>query len=327
MDRGLAAVLGRLEGIRVLVVGDLFLDRMIFGKVTRVSREAPVPVLEETRQTALPGGGTAPALGVAALGGGAAQVGVVGVDGDGDELCRLLAAHGVDTAGIIRDPGRPTTVKTRVVAEGFLVYPQQVARVDRIARRPLGAEIEAAVIGAIRAEAGAADAILVSDYRSGVVTPAVIAAIRDAAVGRLLRTVDAQDALRLYAAFDLVKCNQAEAERALGGVVSSDALAAWRRRLDCRMVAVTRGPASALLAHEGGVEEVPAANRSEVYDVTGAGDTVIAVLTMALAAGAAPREALELAQLAGGIAVRKWGNVPVAMDELAVAVATAERIG
>jgi len=322
---GSASLLRRCARLRVVVVGDLFLDRMIFGQVKRLSREAPIPVLEETREQDLPGGGTAPALGVVALGGTAEQIGVVGADPEGEILRGLLRDRGVGTNGVICDRGRPTTLKTRIVAEGFLVYPQQVARIDRIARHPLAAGIEAALIGAIRAKAADADAILVSDYRSGVVTPALVAAIRDAGGDRVLRAVDAQDALRQYAAFDLVKCNQAEAERALGAPVTGEALGDWRRRLGCRMVAVTRGPASALLAHDGGVEEVPAANRSEVYDVTGAGDTVIAVLTLTLAAGASPREALELAQTAGGIAVRKWGNVPVSRDELAAALAAQER--
>lgn len=316
-----ASAVDRLARVRVLVVGDLFLDRMIFGRVARVSREAPVPVLEETRQLDLPGGGTAPALNVVALGGTAWQVGVVGADADGERLCDLLRARGVGGDGIVVDVGRPTTVKTRVVAEGILVYPQQVARIDRIDRTPVGGTTEAALIAAIRAAAPNVDAILVSDYRSGVVTPAVIAAVRDAAGDRLLTTTDAQGEPERYAGFGLVKCNQAEAEQALGEAVTPAALVAWRQRLGCGLLAVTRGGDSALLAHAGGVEEVPAANRSEVYDVTGAGDTVIAILTAALATGAPPRAALELAQFGGGLAVRKWGNVPVSAAELARAVA------
>ncbi len=324
MADGLSDLLPRLAGVRVLVVGDLFLDRLICGRVTRISREAPVPVLEETRQTELPGGGTAPALGILALGGVAEQVGLVGTDADGDLLRGLLSARGVGTGGVVADAARPTTVKTRIVAEGFLVYPQQVARIDRIDRTPVSGVVEGALIGAIRAAATEVDAVLISDYQTGVVTPGVIEAILQAAGNRITTTVDAQGDPGRYAGFDLVKCNEAEAEQALGAPVTPPRLVAWRERLGCRMVAVTRGGASALLVHPGGIEEVPAANRSEVYDVTGAGDTVIAVLTAALVAGAPPRQALELAQLAGGIAVRKWGNVPVDAAELAAAVSTRE---
>lgn len=311
------SVLQRLAAVRVLVVGDVFLDRTVFGRVARVSREAPVAVLEETRQVALPGGGTAPAMGTVALGATACHIGIVGADDDGRLLRSLLAEKGVGVDGIVVDPARPTTTKTRIVAEGFLAYPQQVARIDRIDRRPVEGEVEAALIDAIFDAAPRVDAVLVSDYRSGIATPAVIDAVRTAAVGRALTTVDAQGEPGRYTGFDLVKCNQAEAEDALGAAVSAESLRSWRERLDCRMVAVTRGGESALLAHADGLEEVPAANRSEVFDVTGAGDTVIAVLTVALAAGASPRAALELAQLAGGVAVRKWGNVPVTGDELA----------
>lgn len=316
-----ASVVARLADVRVLVVGDLFLDRLIFGRVTRLSREAPIPVLEETRQVDLPGGGTAPALNIIALGGVVEQVGVVGRDADGDHLRELLATRGVATGGVVVDRGRSTTVKTRLVAEGVLVYPQQLARIDRVDRTPVAGDVEAALIAAIHGGAAQADAILVSDYGSGVATPSVIAAVREAAADKLLMTADAQGRPERYGGFTLIKCNKAEAEQSLGEAVSPALLTSWRERLGCQLLVVTRGGDSALLADDAGVTEVAAVNRSEVYDVTGAGDVVIALLTAGLAAGLSPCEALELAQVGGGIAVRKWGNVPVTAAELTASLA------
>ena len=317
----LALALARLAGVRVLVVGDLVLDRMLVGRAARLSREAPIPVLDETRREDRPGGGVSPALTVVALGGRAVQAGVVGDDPEGALLRGLVAAQGVGLDAVTVDPDRPTNVKTRVVAEGFLVFPQQVARLDRVARGALAPATEAALIAAIgRCLAAGVDAVIVSDYGAGVASLAVIAAVRAGAGGALL-AADAQTDPARFVGFDLVKCNQAEAERAFGGPVGAAAVAAGRDRLGCRMLAVTRGGDSALLAHPGGVVEAPAANRTAVYDVTGAGDAVIATLATALATGAAPDVALALAQHAGGVAVRAWGNQPVTVAALAAAIA------
>lgn len=303
-----------------MVVGDLVLDRMLVGRASRLSREAPIPVLDEVRCDELAGGGTAPALTVAGLGGDVRQIGVVGDDDDGWLLRRLVAARGVGVEAIVTDPARPTTVKTRVVAEGFHVFPQQVARIDRAAQAPISPEAETAMIAALdRSVEAGIDAILLSDYGGGVCSPALIARVR-AARGQTLLAVDAQSAPDRFTGFDLVRCNEAEAERALGEPISADAVAAGRARIGCRWFVVTRGGDRALLADERGVIEAPAENRTEVYDVTGAGDAVTAVLTVALATGAEPEEALTLAQIAGGIAVRRWGNLPVDVADLRAAI-------
>ena len=222
-------------------------------------------------------------------------------------------------SGVVVDGARPTAVKTRVVAEGLLVYPQQVARLDRVDRTPLPGSVEREVIAAIeRAVAGKVAAVLVSDYQGGMTTPKVLAAVR-AAHTRAFIAADAQVDPARFAGFDLIRCNEAEAERALGIPVTAEAVTSARARLGCRILAVTRGPETALLAHPDGLETAPAANRTDVYDVTGAGDAVAAVLTTALALEATPAAALTLAQLAGGISVRKWGNVPVTAEELEAA--------
>jgi rfaE bifunctional protein kinase chain/domain len=316
----LPAALDRMRGLHVIVVGDLLLDRILAGQPTRLSREAPIPVLEETRRAEHPGGGSAPALTLIGLGARVDLVGVVGDDDEGARLQALLLEHGADIDGVSVDRARRTSVKTRIVAEGLLVYPQQVARLDRVDRTPLTTVIERALVTTIhRLARGRIDALLVSDYQCGVATPDVIAAVRAAGQGRLT-VADAQTDPARFAGFDLIRCNEAEAERALGGPVTAEIVAAGREQLGCRMLAVTRGADAAYLAHPGGLETVPAANRTDVYDVTGAGDAVVAVMTAALATGTTPRDALLLAQLAGGIAVRAWGNVPVTAAQLTLAL-------
>lgn len=319
----LIPVLDRIRDRRVLVVGDLYLDAYIFGRPARVSREAPIMVLEETRREERPGGGTAPALALRELGATIWQAGVVGDDDEGRKLVELLRRQGVDTSGIFVDRSRPTTTKTRLVAEGpYNVFPQQVARSDRQQRRPIDPDIAGQLALFIRDVGPTVDAILLSDYRSGVMTPEVIDAARSSTS---LSTVDSQGALASFKGLSLVKCNQAEAETYLGHALSTpeerhDALTGLRHRLDCHRLVVTLGPDGAALAIDGEYEEVPSMARRQVFDVTGAGDTVIAVMTGALAAGADALRALQLSQVAAGIVIGKWGNAQASYDEIAASM-------
>jgi D-glycero-beta-D-manno-heptose-7-phosphate kinase len=316
-------LLARLSRPRVLVIGDLFLDEYIEGRATRLSREAPVPVLEFERRIYRPGGGTNPAHNIVALGARAIQAGVIGDDPAGQQLAAELIQAGIDTAGVVVDASRPTTTKTRVISRGSLRFPQQLARIDRLDRRPIDADIVAQIEAHIRAGAAEVDAILISDYRTGVVTPAIIAAALDAAHthGRLI-TVDSQGNLARYRGVDLVKCNQAEAEAALGRSVAdqADVQSACEELLDALgvgAVVITRGAhGMAGLSRREGFVMLPAANQTEVYDVVGAGDTAIAVLTLALAAGLPFATALQLANYAAGLVVRKLGNATATPAEL-----------
>ncbi len=182
----LLSAIPQMAGHHILVVGDLFLDEYLIGRAARLSREAPVPLLEFEQERRLPGGGANPSVNIVALGGRVTQVGVVGDAAAGRTLVALLDATGIGDAGLVVDPDRPTTTKTRIVAHGSLRFPQQVARVDRVDRRPLSAGIEAQVLARVETLAGQADAVLGSDYRSGLVTPAVVAAVRRAReAGRL----------------------------------------------------------------------------------------------------------------------------------------------
>lgn len=319
----LLPVLNQINGRRVLVVGDLYLDAYIFGQPARVSREAPIIILEETHREHRPGGGTAPALALRALGATVWQAGVVGDDSEGRTLVELMRKQGVDTSGIFIDPGRPTTTKTRMVAEGhYNTFPQQVARSDRQDRSPVSMTIAHRLAGFIREIGPTVDAILLSDYRSGVLVGDVIDATRSVTS---LSTVDSQGALASFTGFSLVKCNQAEAEAYLDTPLTSTdereiALKELRERLDCERLVVTLGPEGAALAIDGEYHEVPSFSRRQVFDVTGAGDTVIAVMTGALAAGATAQQALELSQVAAGIVIGKWGNAQATADEIAAMI-------
>lgn len=320
MDQTLLELLYRLGQKRVLVIADLYLDRYIFGSPSRISREAPIMVLDEERQEDRLGGGAAPALQLAALGYDVAVAGIVGDDPAGQIVSDLLASAGINANAVLVDPTRPTTTKTRVVAEGFFLFPQQVVRIDRQERAPVGIDMAQALAAAVAA--AQPDAILISDYRSGVVTGVVVDAVREAqALHGLLTTVDSQGDLEKFSGFDLVKCNQAEAEAAIGRQLGDrdsrqSALMELRRQIDASCLVVTRGGAGASLASIDGYTETPASNRSEIFDVTGAGDTVVAVMTAAQLAGANALQAATLAQAAAGVVVRKWGNQQAMRGEI-----------
>ena len=185
--------MARLTDLRVLVIGDLFLDEYIEGRATRLSREAPVPVLEFEQRIYRPGGGANPTHNIVALEGQAMQVGVIGDDEAGRQLTTELVQAGIDTTGVVVDHSRPTTTKTRIISRGSLRFPQQLARVDRLDRRPIDAPVVTQIESHIRSFSTRVNAVLISDYRTGVVTPAVIAAALDAATthGRLI-TVDSR---------------------------------------------------------------------------------------------------------------------------------------
>lgn len=323
----LLEALPRLQGRSVLVIGDLFLDEYVVGRATRLSREAPVPILEFDRRFHLPGGAANPAHNITALGSTAHQIGVVGDDEAGHLLAEHLRRAGTLTTGLVTDPTRPTTTKTRVVAEGTLVFPQQLARIDHLDRRPLDRKIISQIVAHVRETVPKVDALLLSDYKTGVVNEEVIAAsLRLCRQHGRLISVDSQGDLHKFRGFDLVKCNRREAEAMLGQELQTDADfqragEALLAELESSAVLITRGDEGmSLISHEGESLHVPAANRSEVFDVTGAGDTVIAVVTLALAAGLGFTEGVCLSNYAAGLVVRKLGNATPTQEELAWAI-------
>ncbi len=327
VTRGPASLIPRFAGQRILVIGDLVLDEYLVGRAARLSREAPIPVLDLTDRFRRPGAACNPAANVAALGGEPILVGVLGNDEPGRELSLELERAGISGAGIVETASRPTATKTRILAEHSAAPRQQVARVDHVPREPLEPHVEAQVVAAIEHAIPTVDAVLVSDYKAGVVTPRTIAASVAAAstAGKPI-TVDSQGDLFQFFGFTLVKSNQVEAERSLGTSLDDDDAFAdaghrLQREFAVQSVVITRGAEGmSVIGPDGTHDRLPAANRTEVWDVTGAGDTVIAVLTLGLAAGADLLEAALLANVAAGLVVRRLGVATVTPGELLAAV-------
>jgi rfaE bifunctional protein kinase chain/domain len=246
-------------------------------------------------------------------------------------LLAQLDEAGIDRRGVVSDPSRPTTTKTRIVAESTLRVPQHLVRLDHLERRPVSLAIERVLGQHIAALAAQSDAVLVSHYRTGVVTSGLVEAVRGVARQYSALTVaDAQADLRRFAGFDLVKCNRAEAEAELGRPLTDDvnfeaALGELLPRLGVARLAITRGAEGMSLLERGGtVIHAPASRVSDVYDVTGAGDTVVAVLTLALVAGIDLGTAARLANAAAGLVVRRLGNAVVTPAELVEALRSEE---
>lgn len=312
----------KLAGRKVLVVGDLVLDEYVTGRMTRISREAPVPIVEVVHREDRAGSAASPAANIIALGSNAAIVGAIGCDPPGSRLETRLRDLGVDDRGLIRLPELKTSTKTRILAEGYtggLHGNQQVMRLDETTTLPT--LVATACVEQLVSLANEFDAVLLSDYRGGVVSEASIEAAR--ASGRPV-AVDSQGDLRRFRKVDLIKINQAEAQAAIGSgdvVVHGEAL---RRELDARVLVITLG-ADGMLVFDGGQapSRVPALGVSQVFDVTGAGDTVIAVLTLGLIAGLSPRRSAELASAAASIVVRRLGVAVATPEEIAQALAEA----
>ncbi len=302
-----------LEGFRertIVVVGDLIADEYLFGKPARISREAPVLILKFTERELGLGGAANAAHNVHALGARVVPIGVVGRDAPGDELLGLFHAAGMATDGIVTENDRPTPVKTRIMAGGEL---QTIT--------------EDAVVARLTALAERADAILVSDYGYGTVTPRVFERIRAIARRRgAVVSVDSRYELPRFTGVTAATPNEAELAQ-LAGVPMDDERGVDKagrqllERLDARILLVTRGSRGmALLERDGGTSFIPIHGTDEIADVTGAGDTVIATFTVALAGGATPIVAATLANMAGGIVVMKRGTATVSPAELAQAL-------
>jgi rfaE bifunctional protein kinase chain/domain len=299
----------------VLVVGDLVLDEYVMGRAARISREAPVMVLDVVERDERAGSAANPAANIAALGSRATVVGAVGTDPAGDRLALRLQLLGLNDRGVVRLAEAETATKTRVLAQGFtggLHGLQQVLRLDRVPRLPDGTA--AACAERVRTLASEHDAVLLSDYRGGVVEPCTIEAAR--ASGRPI-AVDSQGELRRFAGVDLVKINQAEAQASLNGIQPLDGGERLRSELGLRYLVITLGAEGMLIFGPRDQRlRVPAVGASEVFDVTGAGDTVIAVLTLGLVAGLPIETAGQLASAAASVVVRRLGVATVSPAEL-----------
>ncbi|MCG6920583.1 MAG: D-glycero-beta-D-manno-heptose-7-phosphate kinase [Acidobacteria bacterium] len=317
-----AALLDTMRGRRVLVLGDVMLDEFIWGRVGRISPEAPVPVVEVTGQSDHLGGAGNVAANVRSLGGEPALAGVIGRDDAGRRIEEALQRAGIASCLESSDSGRPTTVKTRVIAHN-----QQVVRTDREEKGDIPADAERALVASVRRELPSAEALVISDYEKGAVTASLLRKVLPLARRRRLPVfVDPkQRHFRRYRGVTLVTPNQIEAEQATGLPVrdEDDLVIAGRRILSllgCRAALVTRGEhGMSLFERRRKPVHVPSATR-EVFDVTGAGDSVIATMALAVAAGATLPEAAALANCAAGVVVGKVGTAPATPDEVVAAL-------
>jgi len=310
--------LQRFSRCHVLILGDVMLDEYMWGTVSRISPEAPVPVVAVRSESVKAGGAGNVATNVAALGGRASLIGLVGNDAAGERLGHELELAGVKSDGLIVDTSRPTTIKSRVVAGS-----QHVVRFDREIDTPISRGVRTRVVAAVRERLPGADVLLISDYAKGLVGPGLVREILDiAARHRKLVAVDPKvQHLNLFKGVTLVAPNHHEAAAAARISVrgEADLLRVGRRllrRLKARALLITRGEHGMCLFETGKpVVHIPTVAR-EVYDVTGAGDTVMGALSLALATGADMHTAALIANYAAGVVVGKRGTASVTRAEL-----------
>lgn len=311
----------RFSGLRILVVGDVILDRFVWGRVERISPEAPVPVVEVERESHHSGGAANVASNLAVLGARPILVGLIGPDQDGERLKLQLNSEGIETDGLIVDPERSTSAKARVMAGH-----QQVCRTDRETRRPVAGAARRQLLERCRSAIGDADAVVLSDYAKGALSSEVIGRVisfakeRDRFVCVDPKTGD----FGVYRGASMVTPNKKEAEAACGfPILDEDSLRkAGRLLMDSaglEHLLITRGEQGMTLFEPAETIHIPTVAR-EVFDVTGAGDTVIATLTAAVASGAGARQGAVLANHAASVVVGKLGTAHVTPEELAASL-------
>ena len=312
-------ILATIRDRRIVVLGDVMLDEFVWGDVTRISPEAPVPVVDIRRESVHLGGAANVLANLVALGAQADVIGVIGKDGAGERLRAALAeANPRQSANnLIVDDSRPSTTKTRIIAHN-----QLVVRADREQRTPVSFEIENLVINSLEAALEVADALVVSDYDKGVVTERILARILPMAYARMPVLIDPKMRnFNFYRPATLITPNHHEALRMANLEDDSDdglhrAAGVIRAKLGCDSVLVTRGDRGMMLLEGDGAPVFVQTVAREVYDVTGAGDTVIATLAAALAGGALMIEAASLANHAAGVVVGKVGTATTSAAEL-----------
>ena len=309
-------ILREFKKKKILVIGDLILDRYIWGRVSRISPEAPVPIVEVTKEDFLLGGASNVAHNIVALGGSASIVGVIGNDRSGDVLMNLLDERGIQCQGIFRST-RTTIVKTRVIAHN-----QQVVRFDKEDKDRLDGKVFRGLLEYIRKMIPNHDAVIISDYKKGVISSELIREVlKNSKPSHIFVSVDPKVGhFNLYKNVSLITPNLAEASLASGIEIEDEKslINAGRtllKTLSCEAVLITRGEQGMSLFEKEKVTHIPTVTR-DVYDVTGAGDTVIAAFTIAHAAGASMKEAAVIANHAAGIVVGKVGTAVATPDQL-----------
>lgn len=323
MKEELLSLLDELEGQRILVLGDVVADIYLQGSISRISREAPVLVLEQQKEVIVAGGAANVVNNVATLGGSVFAVGLLGHDSGGEGLKEVLRKNGAHIEGLLTDENRPTISKTRIIAGGRATVSQQIVRVDKECHEPLTEAHERELLKYIKSVLPQMQGVVLSDYGSGTVTPKLRKAIiRYAREHGIPTMVDSRYDVKSFKGIGYVKQNDAELAAAVGRSLPDEeavieAAQELLRGLEAEGVLVTRGELGMILVEaDGAVHVIPVSDKSEVYDVSGAGDTCVAAVILALAAGVSPEKAAELSNVASGIAVRKLGTATVSAEEL-----------
>lgn len=314
---GLKKILARFSKARVLVIGDLILDEFIWGKAERISPEAPVPVVWAQSQSYMPGGASNVANNISSLGGVVSLCGVVGEDANAEVLLDKLRVRGVDCGAVVVDVERPTTVKTRIIAAH-----QQMVRVDWEKTDKISPHMTDMMVRAIEKKIDAIDALVIEDYGKGVVTPALLQRVISLARRhKKIITVDPKvEHFSYYKGVTAMTPNEKEASAGSGVKIACDADVDRAGRkllktLQCAGVLVTLGEKGMKLFQRDRVAHIPTFAQ-EVFDVSGAGDTVISVFTLALASGLPMLDAAKISNVAAGIVVGKVGVAVVTPDEI-----------
>ena len=319
----LQALVDRFAGRRLLVLGDLMLDHYLWGRCERISPEAPVPVVEVQKETSSLGGAGNVAANLTALGAEPVLVGLVGEDDRAQQLFDAFADRGVDTRAIVRDPARPTTMKTRIIA-----HSQQVVRADWESRADVEGPALEALLGTLERELPRCHGLIVSDYGKGVITRVVLEkAIGVSKTKKLPVCVDPKEShIDAYKGVSILTPNQLEAGYVMGQRITDETSlmsVGWglQKRLDVDCALITRGAdGMSLFERSGRYTHLPTVAR-EVFDVTGAGDTVVSVVALALAAGADYPEACYLANHAAGVVIREVGTATCSPGDLRASLA------
>lgn len=320
-------IIAAMQNKNIMVIGDMVADVYLEGKISRISREAPVLILEHSAENVVPGGAANAVHNTATLGGMVYAVGIVGQDFAGQELVRVLNEKNVNTQGLIEDTSRPTITKTRVMAGGQATVRQQVVRIDREKKAPLAIEIEDKVLDYLKFNIKNMSAVVLSDYGSHSVSPKILRTAIDLCQKTAIPCiVDSRYNVMAYNGVTVVKQNESEAAAAIGldSLDNQSLINAGKTildRLNAKAVLITQGPDGMTLFQENGKNtHIPVTNKSEVYDVTGAGDTVVSAMILALAAGADYETAARLSNFAAGVVVRKPGTATTTPEELREAI-------
>lgn len=323
LQERLISIVRRFPQRRVVVIGDVIADQFIYGAIGRVSREAPVFILRHEHTETVPGGAANCALNLASLGARVSLISVAGEDEAGRALVENLKVAGVDCDGVLRSPALRTTTKVRILAGHLHSTRQQVIRIDYEGEPLSDPELRAALRERVLEQTQTADAVIISDYNYGVADAEMASFTRDAAAARKIPVLaDSRFKLSNFTGFTSATPNQDEVEQLLGGELNTNddlesACELLRARLGCRALLVTRGSRGMMLLEDGvRAVHLEAVGAHDPVDVTGAGDTVMAAYTLALASDSSFPDAARVANYAGGLVVMKRGTASVGRDEL-----------